>query len=137
MWGKRGGCSHSVLCGTDCVKYISPAGASPLLSFFLPPDLSVRPLVSSLAVSLAAATVQLAKIILALDPAPHFGSVRFVRVGHVVFDDHLVVDGIVGRGGLGIRRGAPAPAAATPAALWALGAAVGGFEDSWVSGCGL
>ena len=61
-----------------------------------------------------------------------------LRVGHVVLDDHLVVDGIVGRGGLSVRRGAPAPAAAaTPAALWALGAAVGGFKDSWVSGCGL
>ena len=60
-----------------------------------------------------------------------------LRVGHVVLDDHLVVDGIVGRDGLSIRGRAPAPAAATPAALWALGAAVGGFKDSWVLGCGL
>ena len=126
------------------VKYIFRAGASPHLHspspFACPisvPSLDLWRAPSTLLRAVAAATVQLAKIILALDPAPHFGSVRFVRVGHVVFDDHLVVDGIVGRGGLGIRRGAPAPAAATPAALWALGAAVGGFEDSWVSGCGL
>ena len=50
------------------------------------PSLDLWRAPSTLLRAVAAATVQLATIILALDPAPHFGSVRFVRVGHVVFD---------------------------------------------------
>ena len=54
------------------------------------------------------------------------GGVGGLRVGHVVFDNHLVIDRVVGRG-LGGRRAPASPDAAAAAALWALGA-------SWVSG---
>ena len=55
------------------------------------------------------------------------GGVGGLRVGHVVLDNHLVIDRVVGRG-LGRRRAPASPAAA----LWALGASWDSEFGGWV-----